>query len=147
MRLQPNKVNWIGRPGTDVVTTLRLNTSLDLHISLNVVHTNISQERKHVTVSRVEISQKGYSFTCNWTIIIFFFVLWSQILLSRLGPGSSPSQSQNSKKDQSWHCNLRYTHHPTTFCKEVVEVLEEGRGLRVPRTKISQSHIQIRAWL
>ena len=74
MRLQPNKVNWIGRPGTDVVTTLRLNTSLDLHISLNVVHTNISQKRKHVTVSRVEISQKGHSFTCNWNMKIFYEV-------------------------------------------------------------------------
>ena len=77
MRLQPNKVNWIGRPGTDVVTTLRLNTSLDLHISLNVVHTNISQKRKHVTVSRVEISQKGYSFTCNWTIFIYLHIIFS----------------------------------------------------------------------
>ena len=55
MRLQPDEVQWVRRPGTSVLTTLRLDISLDLHISLNVSHTNISQERKHVTVSRVEI--------------------------------------------------------------------------------------------
>ena len=74
MRLQPNKVNWVGRPGTDVVTTLRLNTSLDLHISLNVVHTNISQKRKHVTVARKATVSPG-----TWYNSIKYFTLFYEV--------------------------------------------------------------------